>query len=104
MYLPNDSGFLVRRFGNTLQFLDHQKKSEEKYFFHRGEKLENILVAENFRAENFQDIHRKISKIEKVGFKLKFFGFSIDLSTCVSAAKLKIATGLYLLSNFWIFL
>ena len=65
MYLPNDSGSLVRRFGNTLQFLDHQKKSEEKYFFHRGEKLENILVAEKFSGRKFQDFHRKFSKKSK---------------------------------------
>ena len=34
---------------------------------------------------------------------IKFFGESIDLSTCVSAAKLNIPIGLYLLKFFQFF-
>ena len=39
--------------------------------------------------------HKKRLKVPFILVRIKFFGPSIDLSTCVSAAKLKITSGLY---------
>ena len=46
-----------------------------------------------------QDSHN----VKKILLKIKFLGLSIDRSTCVSAAKLKIPSGLYFLSILTIF-
>ena len=48
-----------------------------------------------FLFENFLKISR-ILKTPIILLYIKLLGLSIDLSTCVSAAKLKIPTGLYL--------